>query len=162
MLEDHREAISELSGLIQDRPQWRGLFVDYEKPHVERLWRPWREYRLLLHKLLPCADGEALYHPHPWPSIMTIVRGRYIMGVGYGSGLVAPPLAMKLSLGPGSTYEMTDPDAWHYVQPLEATYTIMLVGKPTGRSAPKSSTPLRELNVHERNDLFNVYARILE
>ena len=141
MLELLEAAERELPALIAE-PGWTGLHIDYETPHVDRAWRPWRGGRLNLHAIAPCAN--ALYHPHPWPSAMRVLRGRYEMGIGRGSD--APPLAARLVCGPGTAYEMTDRDAWHYVRPLEPVLTIMVTGAPWDRSSPKPPRPLRPLS----------------
>ena len=75
-----------LPQLLQDENAWHSLYIDYQLPTVERLWRPWHEYRISLHRIHPCAPGEALFHPHPWPSAMHVLAGAYEMAVGYGQG----------------------------------------------------------------------------
>ena len=52
---------------------------------------PWRDCRIYLHRIYPCAPGEALFHPHLWPSAMRILSGEYEMAVGYGAGRVPRP-----------------------------------------------------------------------
>jgi hypothetical protein len=57
-------------------------------------------------------------------------------------------------------YEMTDPDAWHYVRPLgAATLSVMVTGKPWGRPAPRSSKPLVPLTDRQRAELFALFRR---
>ncbi len=142
MLELLFEAERALPRLLAE-PGWQSLHVDYHPPRVDRVWRAWGTHRIYLHRIHPCAPGEALFHPHPWPSAMRIYAGRYEMGIGHGAGDVAPPIAARVIAGPGTAYEMTDPDAWHYVRPLdEPTWTLMVTGAPWSRSSPKSDHPL--------------------
>src|SRR5262249_46599352 len=86
MLEILAAVEKDLPRMLLDEAAWAGLFIDYPPPTVERLWRPWRDYRVSLHRIFPCATGEALFHPHPWPSAMRILAGEYEMAVGYGKG----------------------------------------------------------------------------
>ncbi|MEZ4464521.1 MAG: hypothetical protein R3F43_08430 [bacterium] len=119
MLDLLAEAEAALPTLLADAAAWRSLRIDYHPPIVERLFRPFGDGgRLSLHRAWPCDPGEALFHPHPWPSAMRIVSGCYRMIVGHGPGVVAPPVAATLELAAGSTYTMTDPDAWHAISPI--------------------------------------------
>src|SRR5262245_32103375 len=86
----------ELPRLLADEGAWQSLYVDSHPPVVERLWRPWRAGRAYLHRIHPCGPGEALFHPHPWPSAMRVLEGEYEMAIGYGSGVVPPPVAALL------------------------------------------------------------------
>lgn len=139
MLQYLLEAEKELPFLLKRPSLWQSLFINYEKPFVERLWCPWKKYRLNLHKIHPCLPGESFFHPHPWASAMKIVEGTYRMAVGYGEGLIEPPVATVCYLTPGSIYEMLDINAWHSVAPIdEPVYSIMLTDVPWNRSMPKS------------------------
>ena len=141
--------------LIKERATWHSVFVDYEQPFVERLWREWGEYRLYLHRIHPCAADVALFHPHPWPSAMKVLSGSYEMGVGYGSGETVPPVAATVILNSGARYEMVHPDAWHSVRPREApSLSLMVTGTPWLRWSPKSQRKLRVLTTAEEQQLF--------
>ena len=116
---------------------WNSLLVDYDHPHVWRLWRQWTpEIRVLLHKIFPCGPGAALPHPHPWPAAMRIFTpegSSYETGVGWAHPESAdpPPMPAKFVLNGGSTYEMTDFRAWHYVRPIGGPiYSVMVIGAP--------------------------------
>ena len=113
--------------LRQPVGDWNSLDVDYEPPRVERLWWPFGgQYRLMLHRIHPCT--EALWHPHPWPSAVEVVEEAYEMGVSY-HGPEEPLVTMVLKAG--SSYEMLNPKAWHYVRPLEKpSLSIMVIGQP--------------------------------
>lgn len=122
----------ELPELLDEHSSvWRTLDVDYEPPRVERLWRQLGPYRLMLHRIHPCE--KALFHPHPWPSAVRVVSGRYEMGVSQGHVLLNEhqPEVARLILTAGSQYEMVHPLAWHYVRPLdEPSLSVMVTGKP--------------------------------
>jgi hypothetical protein len=145
----------ELPALLEHDGGWQGLFIDYHPPAVERLWRPWGAYRVSLHRIFPCPEGMALFHPHPWPSAMRVLDGRYEMAVGFGPGLTPPPVAARLLMGGDFAYEMTHPDAWHYVRPLDApTFSLMVTGPPWSRPAPRSDRPLSPLTPKQTADLL--------
>src|SRR5918993_824089 len=109
---------AELPAMLADEASWQTLDIDYHPPRVERLWRPWDDYRVSLHRIHPCGPSDALFHPHPWPSAMRILEGTYEMAVGYGKGESVPPIAARMIASGDFRYEMTDSDAWHYVRPI--------------------------------------------
>jgi hypothetical protein len=127
---------------------WQSVFVDYHPPYVERLWRPWiHGFRISLHRIYPCATIESLFHPHPWPQAVRVLDGNYEMGVGYGKGDIPPPIAQKIIVRGGFSYEMTDPDGWHYVRPIGTpSLSLMVTGMPWSRTAPKSTKVLGPLD----------------
>ena len=149
---------SELPELLQDESAWSSIYIDYHPPTVERLWRNWNGYRIYLHRIHPCGAGEALFHPHPWPSAMRILEGEYEMAVGYGKGETVPPVAALMIAAGDFRYEMTDPDAWHYVRPLERpSMSLMVTGKPWDRPAPRSSKPLAPLAAETCHELLRLF-----
>jgi hypothetical protein len=137
---------AELPALLVEG-RWNSLDINYHPPFVERLWMQWGDYRVSLHRIHPCTPAEALFHPHPWPSAVRILDGTYEMAVGYGSGSTEPPVAARIVASGEFTYEMTDPDAWHYVRPLGGpSKSLMVTGKPWKREAPGSGEPLQPLD----------------
>ena len=137
---------------------WRSLRVDYHAPFVDRLYREWNGQRIYLHVIHPCAPEEALFHPHPWPSAMRILSGKYEMGVGYGTGDAPPPVAARIVAHGPMIYEMTDPDAWHYVRPIDGVAsTVMVTGTPWNRSSPRPSRPLSELPPERVKEMLIAY-----
>ena len=150
----------ELPGMLLDETIWNGLFIDYHPPTVERLWTAWHACRVSLHRIHPCAPGKALFHPHPWPSAMRILAGEYEMAVGYGKGEAVPPIAALMIASGDFRYEMTDPDAWHYVRPLGGTsLSVMVTGKPWDRPAPRSSRLFVPLTDAQRAELFALFRK---
>ncbi len=146
MLDVLAEVEAELPVLLQSSESWASLNINYHPPMVERVHRRWREYRVYLHRIHPCQPGEALFHPHPWPSAMRILSGVYEMGVGYGAGNSTPPQAARIISAGDMRYEMTDPDAWHYVRPVDAVaMTLMVTGPPWDRWSPGSRENLQPL-----------------
>ena len=142
--------------------EWNSLYINYHPPIVERLWRQVGEYRVYLHRIHTCAPGQALLHPHPWPSAIRVLEGSYEMGVGYGKGTTPPPIACKMimHIEPGSTlcYEMADPDGWHYVRPIGGpSLSLMVTGKPWNREAPRSNDPLSPMSEQQITDLLNQF-----
>jgi hypothetical protein len=156
---DILEAVEkELPRLLRDETLWKSLYVDYHPPVVERLYTQWGDYRINLHRILPCARGEALFHPHPWPSVMRILDGEYEMAVGYGKGEAEPPVAALMIARGDFLYAMTDPDAWHYVRPLGApTLSLMITGKPWQRWSPRAHKELGPLTDEQKALLFRLF-----
>lgn len=147
-----------LPSLIKQGDLWHSLDVNYEPPRVERLWMQLNDLRVYLHIIHPCQ--EALFHPHPWPSAIKILRGTYEMGIGFGRGRKSPPKAATVNLTKGATYEMIDPNGWHYVRPPSTqVYSIMITGKPWNRwsPGPKPEVKLGPLSEDGRFHLLKVF-----
>jgi len=158
---------AELPNMLRDTPDWTNnggwntVEVDYHPPFVDRLWRQCGDCRVYLHKIYPCEVIEALFHPHPWPSAMHILEGSYEMAIGYGKGMETPPIAARILCNTDFRYEMTNPDAWHYVRPLGApVYTVMVTGPVWKREAPRADRklqPLPERKVDEMLEKFRLF-----
>ena len=89
---------------------------------------------------------------------MRILSGKYEMAVGYGKGEAPPPIAALMRAAGDFRYEMTDPDAWHYVRPIgEPTVSLMVTGKPWERSSPKSDKPLHPLKAEQCEEIFRFF-----
>lgn len=150
---------------LLDKPEWNSLYINYEHPFVERLWIPYGDCRVYLHKVHPC--DKALMHPHPWPQAVRVISGLYEMGVGWSEGSDwenPPPISAKIIVDAvvigeiGFTYEMLNRNGWHYVRPLnEPVYSLMVTGKPWGRATPKSDHKLAPLAEEAANNLKNFF-----
>ena len=162
MLDLLTTALAELPDLLA-APGWSGMRIDYHRPFVDRAWRPWRDCRLSIHRIHPCSPDEALLHPHPWPSAIAILDGRYEMAIGFGAGVVAPPIAARVIAAAGTTYEMTDPDGWHSVRPIGSpSLSVMLSGPPWQRAMPvEPAAPQQPLSSAAITDLLTAAARHL-
>lgn len=137
---------------------WKDVRINYHPPFVDRLWTGYKEYRVFLHCVHPCNIDEALFHPHPWPSAMRIVKGTYEMIVGFGEGESQPPVASRLVLPTGSLYEMTEKNSWHAVAPLgEPAWSIMVTGWSWDRPSPKPSHRLGLLSPERREDMLDFF-----
>src|SRR5512135_336441 len=154
---------AELPALLLDDDRWQSLDINYHPPFVERLWTSWNDYRVSLHRIYPCTEADALFHPHPWPSAMRILDGRYEMAIGYGSGSTPPPIAARFIASADVRYEMTDPDAWHYVRPIDwPAMTIMVTGKPWKRESPPVGRTLQPLDPARRAELMSWFRKKYE
>lgn len=140
------QAERELPSLLLNDDDWQTLYVDDEKPNVERVWMTYGEGRLYLHLIHPCEPGEALFHPHPWPAAMRVLYGAYETAYGHGPpDGPAPEKGTVRIVRAGETYEMVNPEAWHYVRPIvDPVATIMVTGKPwpTGKRKARDLKPL--------------------
>ncbi len=164
MLEILRKAKKDLFKLIQDEKGWKSLYINYHRPFVERLWRPYgenNEYRLYLHRIHPCQPEEALLHPHSWPSAMSVESGSYEMIIGYGKGLQPSILLGKIILPLGAEYEMTHLDFHHSVRPIgkRVACSIMVTGQPWDRKSPKPEQRLGELDQYKKITLLDLMWR---
>lgn len=158
MLSKLRSIELELPTLLQCPDNWRTLDVTYHPPRVERIYLQHDGVRIYLHCIHPCSRGEALFHPHPWASAMRVLSESYEMGVGYGEGNQEPPIAATIVLPTGATYEMVDPNAWHYARPIgRAAMTLMITERVWNRSTPKSSGALPELSAYRKSELFEFF-----
>ena len=141
----------ELIDLLITPSAWKSLHIDYHPPIVERIWAQLKNgKRIYLHFIHHCEKGEALNHPHPWPSAMHVLTGRYEMGVGYGEGEKDPEMFLSLETENGGLYyDMTHRDGWHYVRPMEpgkSVATVMLAGEPWDRWSPSADKELKPLD----------------
>lgn len=159
MLPVLEQAERELPALLLSREGWQSLLVDDEQPHVERLWMPYGEGRLLLHVIHPCGPGESLYHPHPWASAMQIVDGWYETAYGHGPPEgPPPPKGEPKVVGAGHRYEMVNPEAWHYVRPVGGpAYTVMVTGKPWHAPGNRKGRGLGPLPEERIADLLRIF-----
>lgn len=153
--------------------EWNSLKIDYHPPFVDRLWTTWEteesdwagnvkpaSYRVYLHRLHPCKPTEPLFHPHPWPSAIHNLEGRYEMAVGHGPGDTPPPMTMIEVVEGEFRYEMSHPDGWHYVRPIGGpALSVMLTGKPWERErwSPTSPTVLKPLSAEEKIELLDTF-----
>lgn len=155
----------ELVYLLANDNNWKSVYVDYHKPFVKRLYTNFmyqgHNYRIYLHQIESCDINEALFHPHPWPSIMKLLSGSYNMFVGYGEGLQSPPVAVKLELPTDTIYEMSEINAWHAVAPiLDNSFSLMITGEPWQRESHKSTKTLYELSLEEKKHILDFFRNI--
>ena len=171
MLNALHNVIKELPRLLVDG-EWRSVHVTYHPPRVERLWVQHGECRLFLHRIYPCKEGEALFHPHPWPSAVRIVDGgAYEMGISGeylsedyehpGMGPAWTSQHAKVVLHPGCEYEMTERHGWHYVRPIDrVSDSIMITGPLYEPRVQMPSPPAKKqeaLSPERLEELFAVW-----
>ncbi len=142
-----------LAKLLENTSGWNSLFIDYETPIVERVWRQWQEFRICLHQIHPCLPHQGFFHSHTWPSAMRIISGSYHMRIGFGKNGNPPTQTTQLILAPGSAYEMIHPDQWHFVAPVSTTLTLMVTAKPWTKSE-KPHKPLGPLSKKQQEEIF--------
>lgn len=160
------QAEKALPDLLEDVAGWTGVYIDYHKPFVERLWRPFgTDCRLFLHRIYPCTEKEALLHPHPWPSAIRVLgKGVYTMVVGSAAGVNSPPIVLRTRITATANsrfrYSMEHPDGWHAVIPeRDYSLSVMVTGPPWDRTIPDvtaSAGPLKRL--HEKGLLLQSFA----
>ena len=153
---------------------WQSLDIDYHKPHVERVWIQWHGFRVNLHRIHACKRHEALYHPHPWPSVVKIIGGSFdddLSNGGYWTAIGSgppdgpdPPKVAEMWAPAGSIITMEDPYGWHLVAPPKESYSLMITSAPWENKFPfKPGMKLRPMNddkIEEVKDLFKCYYTI--
>lgn len=170
-----------LMDLLRNPSIWNTLDVNYHHPRVERLWTQIAESRLMLHIIHPCETSEALYHPHPWPSAMHIIKGKYETGIAHrlppgfnqfldvetyikikgkeDANIYLRQLS-KFEAAEGTYIEMIDPAGWHYVRPFDGVcVSLMLIGKPwdnkDDQDVPKQWGKLPELTEERKLEILS-------
>lgn len=143
----------DLRGLLCRRDEWKSVHVTYHAPRVERLWIQHGTFRVFLHRIYPCEPGESLFHPHPWPSAVRVVSGRYehllaadradpFFEDSVGADPQHGPVLSRAILSAGSEYEMVERTAWHSVRPLGGfSDSIMVTGTPYATSVAMPRPP---------------------
>jgi hypothetical protein len=156
MLEVLKEAEAVLPELLAHEESWRGVFADSEKPHLQRLWRQWGEYRIYLHHFSACEPKEEFPHPHPWRMAVRILEGEYVMGVGHSSDPKVVPGLTHRVFHPGDSYELIHASEWHAIRPLKTKSLSLMVAGPVvyPQNRIRSNKVARELTDIERTKLF--------
>ena len=149
----------EILGLLANRDNFKSIDIDYHPPRVERIWTQLREYRLCFHVLHPCNTEEALYHPHPWPSVIHQLHGEYEMGIthsknkefhlsnnsGQWNDHLRGQEACKIQTSGSMYYEMMDLNGFHYVRPITKCMSVMLMDKPFVSPSAYKNPPTKKL-----------------
>jgi len=132
MLDKLHEILQNLPNLLSKTEKWESLVINRRKPYTYRVFTQLENgLRICLHKFESCDIHEAFSHPHPWPGAFIILKGSYLMKIGYSLDRTSPMLdVMSTKLNKWCEYEMTTPLSWHSVIPLETTYTVMVNGTP--------------------------------
>jgi hypothetical protein len=133
MLDVLKKIEKNIPTMLGETGVWKSLYIDYDYPNVERVYRDHGDYRINLHIIRPIPHGKkALYHPHPWPSAMKILHRSYKMNLGFGPyDGDDPDVVSRLVMSPGSAYEMVEKNCWHNVTPVKGNVaSIMITGKP--------------------------------
>ena len=157
-----------LVGMMKDPSIWKSLDINYHPPRVERLYTDYDGYRICLHKIYSCKNGEALYHPHPWSAAFHILDGKYETGFGYSETEDEPKILSKVITIGEMYYEMTDPNTWHYVKPFQQhdfCYSIMLSGDKFENINPavkKADRELKPLSEEKSTSLLQSFLILLE
>lgn len=142
---------------------WNTLDVNYEPPRVERLWVALDRlgatgHRAYLHRIHPCQ--EPLFHPHPWPSAVRVVSGRYEMDLGAESMEDPDPMVLStIVLSAPSEYEMLEKWGWHSVKPLGCPSLSVMVTGPVWRNGttPHAHGQLSPLSDETKTELLEAF-----
>ena len=153
----------ELPALLENPHGWQSLDIDYHNPRVERVWTQWNGFRINLHRIQACKPHEALFHPHPWPSVVRILGGElgghdgggYWTAIGSGPPDGEDPLKVaEIFMPNGSIICMEDPYGWHLVAPPHTSYSLMITGGPWHTKMTfKPGMKLRSMNEKDIEEL---------
>ena len=91
-----------------DPSRWGSIVINKRAPHTYRAFLQYDDARICLHRFDACEQQDAFPHPHPWPSSMLILSGKYDMVVAHTPELTstAPSHVISLTLNAGSIYHM--------------------------------------------------------
>lgn len=112
----------------------RSMHITYAKPFVERLFYTRGEHRVFLHRIESCRRADALWHPHPWPSIVKVIDtegGLYTHSVGTRDG----PFSIQSSVATPKNpivYAMLEPRGFHSVCTDLVSWSVMITGPRWG------------------------------
>ena len=130
MLDVLKQVEKELGSLLE-RTDWQSLDINYHAPRVERVWLQWHGFRINLHRIHACTPRQALFHPHPWPSVVRVIEGGYWSAIGYGDSTGPDPaMAAEFWLAPNSIVSMEEPYGWHLVAPPAPSLSLMVTSAP--------------------------------
>ena len=109
---------------------WESIVINRRKPHTYRAFIQFEASRICLHRFDACDRDDSFSHPHPWPSSMLILSGKYEMAVGRTPDLLSsePSSVIFVTLSAGSVYHMLDQHTWHKVIPRTQCYSLMVNG----------------------------------
>lgn len=174
--------VGSLKRSIDEIKQWDSLIVNRRKPHTYRVSTMFKtvtpgafigegpyngDVRVCLHKFDPCSPQDAFTHPHPWPGAFMVLKGSYIMRVGFSQDHEkTPDQSLTTVLTAGSKYAITNSLTWHSVQPTETCYSIMVNGKSFDRphiAAPTTKgKDLDRFSEEELTNHINYFRELLE
>ena len=149
-----------LEFLQDENIKFHTMYIDYHYPYVKRIWFQYASWRVYLHciEAFPTeGDGykDALFHPHPWQSVVKLIHGEYEMGVGHSETNEIPKIDCKLFLSAGSNYEMTEENGWHYVYPIDKdVYSLMITGIKNERVMPLE--PDKKFRKLDKNEILDI------
>ena len=162
------EAVRFALSRLDDLPLWKSIVINRRKPHTYRAFTMWGETRICLHRFEPCEPEDSFPHPHPWPSSMLVLDGTYEMLVGHPVDRKSgePDDVIRLWLGPGSIYEMSERQTWHQVIPRTRCFSLMINepywDEPHSRSPRTAGKGLVEMPGSELESHLRDFRRLLE
>lgn len=161
--------------LINHLDEAKSIKVLHDEPEVWRIWREIWDIRIAIHKIFPC--NECFFHPHPWPSVVEIIKWWYVHRTAQYNGsanevITLKPddiesfsntlLATETTIVPGCVYYMPDIRQFHQVSTWTINYSLMITGKPYfqwatqqfSRKNPEGKNP--PLSSEEFDDLIQI------
>lgn len=175
--QSHEQWLALLADVERELPErirsggFRSMHVTYAKPFVERLFFQRGEHRVFLHRIEGCKPEEALWHAHPWPSLIKVLDtegGAYRHTVGARTSSRSRTSAdndtivssVQTSIAtPMNTivYTMLNPDAYHSVCTDRCSWSVMITG--TRWSPPEPSKLQSALEPARVQELLTQWAR---
>jgi len=140
------ERAQEILPDLLDQPDiWRSVIIESAPPYMERLWTPWEDKRITIHRTYGLEPEErSIYHPHPWRFAVLLLDGAYRMVFGTGPGKEAPTPLGDVVLCPGTSYAIESIDFWHALYPLgDSILSLMVTAPRTDRWSPPNTVPKR-------------------
>jgi len=163
MLDRLHEVENILPDLIKER-KWYGQTIEYGANKTDRVWTPYEDGSIDLHRLYPCSIDEAIFHHHEGPTAVKVFQGSYLMKVGSKTRGIDETI-MTILVVPGCTYQMLNQEDYHSVAPNEIVYSLRIRGKPFEEHPDKvnlSSNCFKTLSESEKESLLDCFNKILE
>lgn len=156
------DALDKLPELIQDESLWQSKFINYEFPHVSRLYRKevciQGEYYLSIHEMesIPY-PYNALYHNHDYPLLIKVLSGVQLVQFGYKNGSYK-----QENFAFNNQYIMESEDQYHSVTPLTPkTLSLMITYKQFAGEKRHNQPQLQELSTARKFEILETVKTIL-
>lgn len=149
------DALNKIPELIQDESLWQTKLIDYEFPHVSRLYRKeicdQGEYYLSIHEIASIPyPHNAFYHNHDYPILVKALSGVQLVQFGHESGCYK-----QENFTCNNHYIMESEDQFHSVTPLTPkTLSLMITYKQFAGDKRHNQPQLRELSNERKFEIL--------
>ncbi len=132
----------ELPHLLADDESWRSMLLKNHAPVVEQVFRRWNEFFVYLQCAHTCRPGDIVFAPNPWPSAFKLVVGTAQLLIGNSlADNSEPPVDARLTLAPGSSGELAEPNGWYGLRATkDQCFLLLITDEPWHRRSPLAAS----------------------